>query len=265
LGNSELSFDGGVLLPGPADNEANSYLCGQSINPAVVFPSNRTKIYRMKHLTALLFTIICVASVHAQNLENSMDSLSYSVGILLAQNLKQQGLDKVDPAVMSQAITDFLAGNDLQIPKGEAGMIVQEYMQKKAASAGQDNLEEGQAFLAENGQRPEVTTTASGLQYEVLEEGDGKMPKATDQVTVHYTGKLLDGTVFDSSVERGQPATFGLNQVISGWTEGVQLMKVGSKYRFYIPSDLAYGARGAGNDIGPNATLIFDVELLEIK
>lgn len=127
------------------------------------------------------------------------------------------------------------------------------------------NLEKGKEFLAENGKRPEVTTTESGLQYEVLTQGDGPKPTADQTVTVHYVGKLLDGTVFDSSVDRGEPATFGLRQVIPGWTEGVQLMSRGSKYRFYIPSSLAYGERGAGRDIGPNETLIFDVELLDFQ
>lgn len=127
------------------------------------------------------------------------------------------------------------------------------------------NLQKGKEFLAENAKRPEVTTTESGLQYEVLTQGQGEKPTADQTVTVHYEGKLIDGTVFDSSVARGEPATFGLRQVIPGWTEGVQLMPRGSKYRFYIPSDLAYGERGAGRDIGPNETLIFDVELLDIQ
>lgn len=129
----------------------------------------------------------------------------------------------------------------------------------------QRNLQTGKEFLEENGKRPEVTTTASGLQYEVLKQGDGAKPTADQAVTVHYTGKLIDGTVFDSSVERGEPITFALSQVIPGWTEGLQLMPRGSKYRLFIPSNLAYGERGAGRDIGPNETLIFDVELLDIQ
>lgn len=141
-------------------------------------------------------------------------------------------------------------------------------MEAKQQEAAQEmakvNQAAGEAFLAENGKRPEVTTTASGLQYEVLAEGNGDMPTAGDQVTVHYTGKLIDGTVFDSSVERGQPATFGVTQVIPGWVEALQKMKVGSKWRLFIPSNIAYGPQGAGGVIGPNATLIFDVELLQI-
>ncbi len=135
------------------------------------------------------------------------------------------------------------------------------------AKSATENKEEGTAFLEENGKKEGVTTTASGLQFLVLEKGDGKgdSPKATDNVTVHYEGTTIDGKVFDSSYERGAPATFPLNRVIAGWTEGVQLMKEGAKYRFYIPSDLAYGERGAGRDIGPNSTLIFDVELIKIQ
>ncbi len=132
-------------------------------------------------------------------------------------------------------------------------------------SPAERNLQIGQEFLEENGKRPEVTTTPSGLQYEVLEEGTGPKPTADQSVTVHYTGKLIDGTVFDSSVQRGEPITFSLRQVIRGWTEGLQLMPRGSKYRLFIPANLAYGERGAGSDIGPNETLIFDVELLDIE
>lgn len=129
---------------------------------------------------------------------------------------------------------------------------------------GEVNKASGEAFLAENGKRAEVMTTPSGLQYEVLKEGDGVMPESGDQVTVHYTGKLIDGTVFDSSEERGEPATFGVTQVIPGWVEALQMMKAGSKWRLYIPSQLAYGPNGAGNIIGPNSTLIFDVELISV-
>jgi FKBP-type peptidyl-prolyl cis-trans isomerase FklB len=136
--------------------------------------------------------------------------------------------------------------------------------QAAAAEMAKVNEAAGQAFLAENGKRPEVTTTASGLQYEVLAEGAGQSPAASDQVVVHYTGKLIDGTVFDSSVERGEPATFGVTQVIPGWVEALQMMKPGAKWRVFIPSNLAYGPQGAGGVIGPNATLIFDVELLSV-
>lgn len=195
-----------------------------------------------------------------------MDSLSYQLGILLANSVQSQGLPLEDE---DQFVAGFKAALDGRTGDAElqrAQMAVQNHMQKAEMEKSSAARSEGTAFLEQNKQRPEVKTTASGLQYEVLTEGDGTQhPKATDQVTVHYTGKNLDGSVFDSSVERGQPATFGLNQVIAGWTEGVQLMTPGAKYRFYIPSELAYGERGAGSDIAPGATLQFDVELIKIN
>lgn len=194
-----------------------------------------------------------------------MDSLSHSLGIVLAKSVQQQGLPVTDhdqfAAGFKLAMTTDISAEDVQ----KAQMAIQAHMEKAQAAKSAGAKTEGMAFLKTNGTRPEVTTTASGLQYEVLKEGIGAHPKATDKVTVHYTGKNLDGSVFDSSVERGQPATFGLNQVIAGWTEGVQLMTPGAKYRFYIPSELAYGDRGAGADIAPGATLMFDVELISIN
>ena len=195
----------------------------------------------------------------------SIDTLSYSVGVLVAQNLKQQGLDKVNPADLAKAIEDVVEGNDLKVALQDANRNVQTYMQQAQQRAQAANAEKGKKFLEDNKSKEGVKVTDSGLQYKVLTEGTGKMPKASDEVTVHYEGTLIDGTVFDSSYKRGQPTSFPLNGVIKGWTEGLQLMKEGAKYRFYIPSELAYGARGAGAQIGPNSTLIFDVELLEIK
>ncbi|MCB0580301.1 MAG: FKBP-type peptidyl-prolyl cis-trans isomerase [Phaeodactylibacter sp.] len=194
-----------------------------------------------------------------------MDSLSYSLGILLGQNLQSQGFDKIDEQSLNAGIHDMLAGNEPKFSMEEANNIIQEYMQKKQEAKFQSNIEEGKAFLEANAQREEVTVLPSGLQYEVLQSGEGKKPGATDKVTVHYHGTLIDGTVFDSSVERGQPATFGVNQVISGWTEALQLMPEGSKWKLYIPSDLAYGPRGAGPKIGPYSTLVFEVELLKVN
>ena len=153
----------------------------------------------------------------------------------------------------------------MAISEEEANIILQDYFQKLANKALEANSEAGKTFLAENAKRKEVTTTASGLQYVVLTEGKGVAPKATDEVTVHYHGTLIDGSVFDSSVERGQPATFPVNGVIPGWVEALQIMKPGAKYKLFIPSDLAYGERGAGQMIGPNSTLIFEVELISIK
>ncbi|MCB9283954.1 MAG: FKBP-type peptidyl-prolyl cis-trans isomerase [Lewinellaceae bacterium] len=194
-----------------------------------------------------------------------MDSLSYSVGILVAQNLKSQGIDALDANSLAQGLTDGLKGEQTAIDFNQANAIVQGYMMDKKQEAGKANMEAGKKFLEENAKREGVVTLPSGLQYEVLVKGDGPSPKATDKVTVHYHGTLIDGTVFDSSVERGQPATFPVNGVIKGWVEALQLMHVGDKWKLFIPYELAYGERGAGSDIGPYSTLIFEVELLGIN
>ena len=211
---------------------------------------------------ALLLTVgLAPAVAFAQ-----MDSLSYNIGILLANSVKSQGLPVEDQDQFVRGFKAALNGESSEADLQRAQAAVQRHMQSAEQEKSAAARSEGEAFLAQNKTRPEVTTTASGLQYEVLTAGNGgERPKATDKVTVHYTGKNLDGSVFDSSVERGQPATFGLNQVIAGWTEGVQLMEPGAKYRFYIPSELAYGERGAGSDIAPGATLIFDVELISVN
>lgn len=212
-------------------------------------------------LALLLTAALLPAVTFAQ-----MDSLSYHLGILLANSVTSQGLPLTQQDDFVKGFKAALNGETGEADLQRAQKAVQTHMQKAEMQKSSAARSEGQTFLDKNGQRAEVTTTASGLQYEVLTEGDGSQhPKATDQVTVHYTGKNLDGSVFDSSVERGQPATFGLNQVIAGWTEGVQLMTPGAKYRFYIPSELAYGERGAGSDIAPGATLQFDVELISIN
>lgn len=178
----------------------------------------------------------------------------------MQQNLKGLSVDD-----LAQAISDTFEGKQLKFTPQEANQIIQGFLQSKSEEQYGANKEAGEKFLAENAKRDEVTVTASGLQYEVLSEGEGAKPSATDQVTVHYHGTLTNGTVFDSSVERGQPATFGLNQVIKGWTEGLQLMAKGSKFRFYIPQELAYGATPhPGGPIEPYMTLVFDVELLDI-
>jgi FKBP-type peptidyl-prolyl cis-trans isomerase FklB len=201
-----------------------------------------------------------------------MDKLSYALGLGIGQQLKQMGLkDSLKVEDFAQSITDVLNDNELKISNAEAQTLVNSYfqemeekMQKENAEKGKKALEEGRVFLENNGKRAEVTTTKSGLQYEVLKEGNGKHPKATDKVRCHYEGTLIDGTVFDSSYQRNEPAVFGLNQVITGWTEGVQLMGEGAKYRFYIPYLLASGEGGAGASIPPYSTLIFAVELLEV-
>jgi FKBP-type peptidyl-prolyl cis-trans isomerase FklB len=201
-----------------------------------------------------------------------MDSLSYSLGVLVGQNLKQQGFENIDAATLAKAMQDVLKGDTLKLDVAQCSQIVQTYamgkqaeMQALEAKKYEANISAGKQFLDENGKRSGVTTLPSGLQYEVLTAGTGPQPTANDKVTVHYTGSLLDGTVFDSSVERGEPATFGVTQVIQGWVEALQLMPQGSKWKLYIPYNLAYGERGAGDDIKPYSTLVFEVELLKIN
>ena len=201
-----------------------------------------------------------------------MEKVSYALGLGIGQQLAQMGASDLNVDAFAQAIKDVLAGNELKVSHREAQGIVEQYFRKKQAAMdaeraakGKIAKESGEKYLAENAKKEGVVTLPSGLQYTVIKEGNGRKPKATDQVVCHYEGFLLDGTVFDSSVQRGEPATFGLQQVIAGWTEGLQLMQEGAKYRFFIPYRLAYGEGGAGNMIPPFATLIFDVELLEVK
>ncbi len=201
-----------------------------------------------------------------------MEKVSYALGLGIGQQLAQMGASDLNVDEFAQAIKDVLAGNELKVSHREAQGIVEQYFRKKQAAMdaeraakGKIAKESGEKYLAENAKKEGVVTLPSGLQYTVIKEGNGRKPKATDQVVCHYEGFLLDGTVFDSSVQRGEPATFGLQQVIAGWTEGLQLMQEGAKYRFFIPYRLAYGEGGAGNMIPPFATLIFDVELLEVK
>ena len=200
-----------------------------------------------------------------------MDKLSYALGLSMGNNFRASGVDKIDVADFADGVAAVYNGQELKMSYDEAKKVIREYFealeskrQESEAAAAKVNEEAGKSYLEENGKRAEVVTTPSGLQYEVLEEGNGAQPSAGDQVKVHYTGRLIDGTVFDSSVERGEPATFGVTQVIPGWVEALQLMKAGSKWRLHIPSNLAYGPQGAGGIIGPNSTLIFDVELLEV-
>lgn len=202
---------------------------------------------------------------------NELDRISYALGLSMGNNFRSSGIEKLNVTDFADGVAAVFSGEKPKMSYDEAKEEIRKYFQameerQKAAAAemGKINREAGAAFLNENGKRPEVKTTASGLQYEVIEEGTGAQPTATDQVVVHYTGKLIDGTVFDSSVERGEPATFGVTQVIPGWVEALQLMKAGSKWRLFIPSNLAYGPNGAGGVIGPDATLIFDVELIKV-
>lgn len=193
-----------------------------------------------------------------------MDKISYALGLSIGNNLMTSGINKINFTDFAKAIEDVMSQKQPDISYDEAQNIINEYLTKIQDERFKHNTEAGEAFLAENKKRPEVVTLPSGLQYEIIKEGNGALPKSTDQVTCHYHGSLINGTVFDSSVERGTPATFGVNQVIKGWVEALQLMPVGSKWKLYIPSDLAYGAAGAGQSIEPNSTLIFEVEVLDI-
>jgi FKBP-type peptidyl-prolyl cis-trans isomerase len=194
-----------------------------------------------------------------------MNAVSYCIGLSVAGSLQQQNLGDISPEVIGEAIKDVFEGRELKYSYDQADGIIQGYLQSVMAAKFEGNKSAGEAFLAENGARDGVTTLDSGLQFEVVKAGEGERPSATSSVTVHYHGTLVDGTVFDSSIERGQPATFGVNQVIKGWTEALQLMPKGSTYRLYIPEHLAYGASPhPGGPIEPYMTLIFDVELLEI-
>ena len=200
-----------------------------------------------------------------------MDKVSYALGLGIGQQLAQMGATELNVDDFAQSIKDVLSGSELKVSHREAQQIVQDYFAKKEAAMnaaraeqGKAAKEEGEKYLKENAKKEGVITTPSGLQYQVLKEGNGKKPTAKDSVKCHYEGFLIDGTVFDSSVQRGEPAVFGLQQVIAGWTEGLQLMQEGAKYRFFIPYRLAYGEGGAGAMIPPFATLIFDVELIEV-
>ena len=204
-------------------------------------------------------------------LKDQKDKLSYSIGMNIGNNFKKQSID-VNPDVLIQGIKDALSGGKTLMTEQEVNETLMNFQKEMMAKQmarqkelGEKNKKEGEAFLAENMKKEDVKTLPSGLQYKVIKEGDGKTPKITDTVTVHYRGTLVDGTEFDSSYTRGQPATFPVKGVIAGLTEALQLMKVGSKWQLFIPSNLAYGERGAGDDIGPNATLIFEVELVSIK
>jgi FKBP-type peptidyl-prolyl cis-trans isomerase FklB len=191
-------------------------------------------------------------------------NISYSLGMLVADNFKNQGFGNLDANELAAGIVDMLAGQP-KIPVEAAAQIYEDYAQEMGAKQFEQKLAEGQMFMMENGKRAGITTTATGLQYEIISAGTGSKAKATDKVLTHYHGMLLNGQVFDSSVQRGEPIEFGVNQVIAGWTEALQLMPCGSKWRLFIPFDLAYGERGAGQSIGPFENLIFEVELIAVN
>ncbi len=204
--------------------------------------------------------------------KKEFDRLSYALGLSMGNNFRSSGIEAIQVQDFADGVAAVFYGEQPKMTYDEAKATIQEFfteLQKKqeaeAAAMAEVNEKAGKEFLDANGKRAEVNTLPSGLQYEVIEAGEGECPKESDTVKVHYTGKLIDGTVFDSSVDRGQPATFGVTQVIPGWVEALQLMKPGAKWRLFIPSQLAYGPQGAGGVIGPNQTLIFDVELLEVN
>ena len=193
-----------------------------------------------------------------------MDKFSYAIGLGIGQNLLSMGAQGINVNDFAQAISDVLNRKETAISHNEAREIVNKYFEELEAKMNAENIEKGNAFLAENAKKEGIITLPSGLQYQVLQEGNGKKPSATDRVKCHYEGTLIDGTLFDSSIKRGQPAVFGVNQVIKGWVEALQLMSEGAKWRLFIPSELGYGAQQAGEMIPPHSTLIFEVELIEV-
>lgn len=194
-----------------------------------------------------------------------MKDLSYALGMSMAANLASSGLKKIEVGDFVDGFSALFENKQPKMSPEEANQHIQAYFSKKQNEMGTENRQKGNAFLAENKKKASVTTLPSGLQYEIIKEGSGEKPKATDKVRCHYHGTLIDGSVFDSSIQRGQPAVFGVNQVIKGWVEALQLMPIGSKWRLFVPSELAYGEQGAGGSIEPNSTLIFEVELLGIE
>ena len=193
-----------------------------------------------------------------------VDKISYALGLGIGQQIKSMNIEHFNVEDFAQSVSDVLEGKQTAFSSREAQIMLQDFFSKKQKEEAQAHIAEGKAYLDANAKKEGVVVTKSGLQYEVLQEGTGKSPKATDTVRCHYEGRLLDGTIFDSSYKRGEPADFGLNQVIPGWTEGVQLMKEGAKFRFTIPYLLAYGEQGAGSSIPPFSTLIFDVEIIKV-
>ncbi|NEZ05085.1 FKBP-type peptidyl-prolyl cis-trans isomerase [Wenzhouxiangella sp. XN201] len=227
------------------------------------------KIVRILAGSVLAASVSTVALAQ-EELETPEERLSYTIGMDIGGSLAEQDID-LDMDLLVEALRASYNGEETRLTEEEALAERDAFMQRRQqqmeverAQEASVNLEEGEAFLAENAEREGISVTESGLQYRVIEEGEGASPTAEDRVTVHYKGTLIDGTVFDSSYDRGEPATFALNQVIPGWTEGVQLMKEGAKYEFFVPSELAYGEQGRPGPIGPNSTLIFEVELLEV-
>ncbi len=220
------------------------------------------KLSSKKVVVILFVSVITFSKTQAQSLKTALDSLSYAIGINVGDNIRNQKLS-VNADILAKGIKDAMANNKGIMTSESSSAFIQSYFQRESEKVGIENKTKGEAFLAQNKTKPGVTTLNSGLQYKILKTAEGPKPAASDRVKVHYHGTLIDGTVFDSSVNRGEPATFGVTQVIKGWVEALQLMTVGSKWTLYIPSELAYGMQ-APPTIGPNQVLIFDVELIEI-
>lgn len=222
-------------------------------------------------LALLLISVNGMAEEKKVDLTSTRDKLSYSIGTRIGKDFSRQQLD-IDPAVLTRGIKDAMDGNEMLMTESQIQAVLRKFQQDQMAAkkeqmkvVGEKNAKAGAAFLAENAKKDGVVTLPSGLQYKILTNGSGKTPTPTDTVTVNYRGTLINGQEFDSSYKRGEPATFSVNGVIRGWTEALQLMKEGAKWQLFIPAELAYGERGAGQKIGPNATLLFDVELISIK
>ena len=274
--NAKKSFEAGVEINGEMTYKGSdahkAAVTGDTVGDPFKDTSGPSMNILIK-LTCLIGLVVApILGGHSEGSDTETKKLSYSLGVNVASGIKAQGVEAIDTKAISKSFNDVFQGNDLEISEQESLQFIQTYfrdlqLKKQSQAAEKSKLleQEGIAYLAENAKKEGVVTTESGLQYEVLTKGSGASPTADDSVTVHYTGTLIDGTVFDSSVERGEPATFGVTQVIAGWTEALQLMSVGDKLRLVIPSDLAYGLRGAGPSIGPNSTLIFEVELLNIN
>ena len=222
-------------------------------------------------LVLLLISVDGMAEEKKVDLTSTRDKVSYSIGTRIGKDFSRQQLD-IDPDILIKGIKDAMDGNEMLMTEAQIQAVLRKFQQEQMAAknvqmkaVGEKNAKEGAAFLAENAKKDGVVTLPSGLQYKILTNGSGKTPTPTDTVTVNYRGTLIDGREFDSSYKRGEPATFSVNGVIRGWTEALQLMKEGAKWQLFIPAELAYGERGAGQAIGPNATLLFDVELISIK
>jgi FKBP-type peptidyl-prolyl cis-trans isomerase FklB len=215
-------------------------------------------------LSVLAWNLAAQKKVGKVKIENERDSVSYALGVSIATNLKAQNINEINPLAMAKALEDVYADKNVMMTPDQANEVIQKFFDKKESTKYQSTIDEGKKFLAENAKKEGVVTLPSGLQYKVIEPGTGKTPVATDKVKTHYRGTLIDGTVFDSSYDRGEPLVFGVTQVIKGWTEALMLMKEGAKWELYIPADLAYGSRDMGT-IKPFSTLIFTVELISIE